>query len=77
MSKITFTLFFIFITFYNYSQESIEVCDKTFKVSALSEEIFYYGLAEGDKIIFSLEEINGKENNLGAELIVLKNNIKK
>lgn len=61
MSKITFTLFFIFITFYNYSQESIEVCDKTFKVSALSEEIFYYGFAEGDKMVFSLKEINGKE----------------
>ena len=61
MSKITFTLFFIFITFYNYGQESVEVCDKTIKVSALSEEIFYYGFADGDKIVFSLEEINGKE----------------
>ena len=61
MNKITFTLFFIFITIYNYGQESVEVCDKTIKVGALSEEVFYYGFADGDQIVFSLEEINGKE----------------
>lgn len=61
MKKLTYSLFLIFNIINSYSQESIEVCEKTIKVSALSEEIFYYGFAEGDKIVFSLEEINRKE----------------
>jgi hypothetical protein len=61
MRKITLSLFLIFITLNIYSQELIDVCEKTIKVTALSEEVFYYGFAEGDKIVFSLEEANGKE----------------
>lgn len=61
MRKITFSIFLIFTTLNNYSQEIVDVCEKTIKISALSEEVFYYGFAEGDKIVFSLEEANGKE----------------
>lgn len=61
MRKIVFGLF-IFLTSLNiYSQDLIDVCEKTIKVTALSEEVFYYGFADGDKIVFNLEEINGKE----------------
>ncbi len=44
-----------------YSQTPIEVADNTIKVSGLGEEIFYYGFAEGDQMVFSFEEVNGKE----------------
>ncbi|GAA4457603.1 hypothetical protein [Rurimicrobium arvi] len=30
-------------------------------MAASAEEIFYYGFAEGDKVIFNFEEVNGKE----------------
>jgi hypothetical protein len=38
-----------------------EVADSTLKIGGLSEEVFYYGFAEGDQIVFSFEEVNGKE----------------
>ena len=31
------------------------------KVPPQGEEIFYYGFAEGDQLIFNFEEVNGKE----------------
>lgn len=43
------------------AQTPIDVAENTLKVSAISEEIFYYGFAEGDQMIFSFEEMNGKE----------------
>lgn len=61
MKKIKLSLFIIFTTFNIYSQQLVEVCEKTIKISALSEEVFYYGFAEGDKLVFSIEETNGKE----------------
>lgn len=61
MRKITLSLFLIFITSNIYSQELIDVCEKAIKINALSEEVFYYGFADGDKIVFSLEEVSGKE----------------
>ena len=39
----------------------IEVTEKTIRIAGLSEEIFYFGFAEGDKIIFNFEEIDNKE----------------
>ena len=44
-----------------FAQTIIDVAENTFKVSGLGEEIFYYGLAEGDQLIFNFEEKNGKE----------------
>lgn len=61
MKKITINLFMLFVTFYAYSQEMVDVSEKTIKIKALSEEVFYFGFAQGDKIVFNVEEINGKE----------------
>ncbi|NBP68838.1 MAG: hypothetical protein EBU52_08835 [Cytophagia bacterium] len=43
------------------SQNLVEVAESTLKVAAFGEEIFYYGFAEGDKLIFEFKEMNGKE----------------
>lgn len=43
------------------AQNVIDVTQSTIKVSALSEEVFYYGFAEGDQLTFNFEEVNGKE----------------
>jgi hypothetical protein len=43
------------------SQEIVDVAESTLKISGLSEEVFYYGFAEGDKLIFEFQEIKGKE----------------
>ena len=52
----------IFISMSAYAQiNTIDVAENTLKVGALGEEIFYYGFAEGDQLIFNFEEINGKE----------------
>lgn len=42
-------------------QQVITIAENTLKVGAFSEEIFYYGLAEGDQLIFNFEEQKGKE----------------
>lgn len=39
----------------------IDVAESTLKVGGLGEEVFYYGFAEGDQLIFNFEEVNGKE----------------
>ena len=56
-------LFIILIFFFKNSQalNSITIIENTLKVAGLSEDVFYYGFAEGDQIIFNFEEINGKE----------------
>lgn len=44
-----------------FGQTSIDVAENTFKVAGLADEVFYYGFAEGDQLIFNFEEVNGKE----------------
>ena len=44
-----------------YGQVPIDVAESTLKVPGLNEEVFYYGFAKGDQLIFSFEEVNGKE----------------
>jgi len=39
----------------------INVTEHTLKVAAMSEEMFYYGFAEGDQIIFNFQEMDNKE----------------
>lgn len=44
------------------AQQPIELLETTVKVNALGgEELFYYGFSEGDEIIFSMIETNGKD----------------
>lgn len=45
----------------SHAQAPIDVFESTLKIGALSEEAFYYGFAEGDKLIFSFQEMEGKE----------------
>jgi hypothetical protein len=42
------------------AQAPVLVAESTLKVSAFSEEEFYYGFAAGDQVIFSFREMNGK-----------------
>ena len=44
-----------------HGQKPVEVVESTVKIGVMSEELVYYGFAEGDQIIFSFEEVNGKE----------------
>lgn len=55
--------------------DPISVADLTLKVSSLGNEELYYGFAEGDQIIFSFEEKNGKELK-EIEIIELPSNSK-
>ncbi|HEX6915396.1 MAG TPA: hypothetical protein VF145_09150 [Chitinophagaceae bacterium] len=44
------------------AQQPVDVAENTVKVGALGgEQVFYYGFAEGDEILFNFVEVNGKE----------------
>ena len=45
----------------SYGQKPIDVAESSIKVGIKAEEEVYFGFAEGDKLIFSFEEANGKE----------------
>jgi hypothetical protein len=62
MDKII-TLALTALTLYSLRTEisPIDVAESTLKIGAFGEDVFYYGFAEGDKLIFNFEEINGKE----------------
>jgi hypothetical protein len=44
-----------------FGQTPIDIYESTLKIKALDEEFYMCGLAEGDQLIFSFEELNGKE----------------
>jgi len=46
---------------YLHAQTPITVAENTLKVPSTQEEVFYFGFAEGDQVIFDLEVQNGKE----------------
>lgn len=41
--------------------QPVPVAESTLKVGAMAEEVFYYGFAEGDQLVFSFREVKGKE----------------
>ena len=45
----------------SYGQKPIDVAESSIKVGIKAEEEVYFGFAEGDQLIFSFEEANGKE----------------
>lgn len=49
------------ISMITYGQQPIDIAESAVKVGIKAEEVVYYGFAEGDKLIFSFEEANGKE----------------
>jgi hypothetical protein len=63
MSKVKNTFFLCILVVHSiFSQSTIEVAEKTLKIAGNGgEEVFYYGFAEGDQLIFDFEEVNGKE----------------
>lgn len=76
MKKIILFLFTILNTTIIYCQQQlVDVTEKTIKVSALSEDVFYCGFAEGDKLVFNFEEVNGKEIK-EVEIIEYPSNLK-
>ena len=44
-----------------YCQKPVMVVENTFKVGPFKEEVFHYGFAAGDKLVFNFEEVNKKE----------------
>ena len=59
-----FTSILLWLLFYQVSiaqLKPIDVAENTLKIGRFGEETFFYGFAEGDKMIFSFEEVNGKE----------------
>ena len=44
-----------------YGQTPVTVVENTLKLGPFKEEVFYYGFAAGDKLIFNFEEANKKE----------------
>src|SRR5689334_558992 len=44
-----------------YSQKPVTVVENTLKLGPFKEEVFYYGFAAGDKLVFNFEEANKKE----------------
>lgn len=44
-----------------FCQEAMDVTEQTVKIGGLSEEVLYFGFAEGDRIIFNFEELDKKE----------------
>jgi len=46
---------------FSYGQKPVDVAESSIKVGIKAEEEVYFGFAEGDKLIFSFEEANGKE----------------
>lgn len=44
-----------------FCQERIDVAEQTVRLGAKEEQVLYYGFAQGDKIVFNFEEVNGRE----------------
>jgi len=63
MKKIIITILIVelFCAFQTFEGTPVDVAESTFKIGGLGEEVFYYGFAEGDQLIFNFEEVNGKE----------------
>lgn len=57
--KLVTILFIVYSTV--LPAQPLPVAESTLKVGAMSEEIFYYGFAEGDQLLFTFQELKGKE----------------
>ncbi len=61
IKTLTFTFLLAISVTVGFAQTPIDITENTIKVSPSSEEVFYFGFAEGDQLIFNFEEVNGKE----------------
>jgi len=73
--KIYLTLFLLASFLFSNGQDTVEVADNTIKIGSVKEELFYYGFAEGDQLIFSFSELKGKSIK-EVEIIELPNSSK-
>ena len=60
IKRITILTFTIIAFLSGKAQDTINVAETTFKIKGGHEESFFYSFAEGDKMIVSMEEIQGK-----------------
>jgi hypothetical protein len=60
MKQVTAALVAI-LFFGNAFAQTVIVADTAFKLPILGEQLFYYGFAEGDQVVISFQEENGKE----------------
>ena len=51
----------LFFCCWLYGQQPVTVVESTLKIAPFKEEVFYYGFAAGDKLVFNFEEANNKE----------------
>lgn len=58
---LTFLLFSIITTTSHGQQSPVVVADLTLKIGGMEYKDLYYGFAQGDQILFSFEELKGKE----------------
>ena len=56
-----FSLFTLLVVVATYGQTIVDVAESSIKVGIKGEEMVYFGFAEGDQLIFSFEEANGKD----------------
>ena len=59
MKKTILGSLFLFLAMIGAAQQAMEITDQTLKISG--EENLYFGFTAGDEVVFSLEEVNGKE----------------
>lgn len=45
----------------SHAQIPIDVMESTLRIAGLGEETFYFGFAEGDKLLFNFKEVNRRE----------------
>ena len=58
--KICVCGFFVLFAFQLNAQNPIDVDERTFKIGPFGDEVFYYGFAEGDQVIFNFQVVKGK-----------------
>ena len=60
MKQVTTALIAILLSCNAFTQPVV-VADTVFKLPILGEQLLYYGFAEGDQVLISFQEENGKE----------------
>ena len=60
MKKWLFLVFALGFSLLLRSQTPVTVADLTLKINAKSEEVLYYGFAAGDRVLLSMEVVEGK-----------------
>ncbi|MGV6862282.1 MAG: hypothetical protein ACWA41_10950 [Putridiphycobacter sp.] len=58
--KITIFFLSFFLSTFSFSQKKITLVESISKIPAISDEIFYFGLMEGDMLILDFQELKNK-----------------